>query len=461
MSDTTSAEGQVDSPPANLPSTVPERPEARPQQNTLDQLIFKRDLNETHLLMDFLSGRSDKSLLDLTLPDPDQPANTLQADEVVRRIALLRYPPSADDVIKADDASFLLLAKDRLSRLAAPARGTTIGYTAMFAESGRPLIFMLSDRVLRRPHGAQKPRRPEDSRLSLAIETFPGLRTHALSFRRTFSVLPLAALIWLLLTVLTYWEVALSQSVLGRLGEFYKERIAILQDNPDLIVADACPRYDPKQSAMPEIKNESAKIASACNHLWSLERSRHEASLDLKQSMCFGIAPNLVAKVLGLTRMLCDPSGSASVSGTVGWQSATSVLSVLSTYVLPMMFAVLGTIMAIMRHVHNKVRDSELAPRDRMLMLLGLPMGAIAGVAVGLFFSPLQGTAGTGPIGNLTLTASGLGFLAGYGAEAFFRFLDSVLRSVFPDRDSMTASAHVPRAVAFAAHPGEARPPAQ
>jgi hypothetical protein len=72
-----------------------------------------------------------------------------------------------------------------------------------------------------------------------------------------------------------------------------------------------------------------------------------------------------------------------------------------------------------------------------MLLLLGVPMGAIAGVAIGLFFSPSANPvsldAGS-PAGNLTLTASGLGFLAGYGAEAVFRFLDTLLRLVLPER---------------------------
>jgi len=64
-----------------------------------------------------------------------------------------------------------------------------------------------------------------------------------------------------------------------------------------------------------------------------------------------------------------------------------------------------------------------------------------------LFFNPTNTVsldAGS-PAGNLTLTASGLGFLAGYGAEAFFRFVDSILRLVFAERPATSGATSVPQ----------------
>jgi hypothetical protein len=82
----------------------------------------------------------------------------------------------------------------------------------------------------------------------------------------------------------------------------------------------------------------------------------------------------------------------------------------------------------------HKIRDSELAPLDFVRMMLGIPTGPVAGVAVGLFLSPssvrVQGTGGVA--GQLTLTASSLGFLAGYASHSFFTYLDTVIGSVFP-----------------------------
>jgi hypothetical protein len=73
-----------------------------------------------------------------------------------------------------------------------------------------------------------------------------------------------------------------------------------------------------------------------------------------------------------------------------------------------------------------------LSPGDYALSLARSPRGVMAGLAVGLFFSPSTSVAvpqgaGTGIASTLTLTAGGLAFLAGYGAEAFFRMLDQVI----------------------------------
>jgi LytS/YehU family sensor histidine kinase len=118
-------------------------------------------------------------------------------------------------------------------------------------------------------------------------------------------------------------------------------------------------------------------------------------------------------------------------------QSVTWVLTLFGTYVLPAMFGLLGTMAAVVRAVLAKVRDSLLGPRDLSLSLLGLVIGPLAGLAVGLFYTPsataAQGTAGLA--GTVTLTVSGLGFLAGYGADAFFKFLDALLVRVFALED--------------------------
>ncbi|MBV9586881.1 MAG: hypothetical protein JO213_18560, partial [Alphaproteobacteria bacterium] len=111
------------------------------------------------------------------------------------------------------------------------------------------------------------------------------------------------------------------------------------------------------------------------------------------------------------------------------------ILSVFTTYILPMMFALLGTLIGAFRAILNRVLDSELAPRDFVRMMLGIPTGLVAGIAVGLFLSPtsvpIQGS-GIGVGGQLTLTASGLGFLAGYASQSFFTYLDTIIGTVFP-----------------------------
>jgi hypothetical protein len=166
----------------------------------IDKLIFKRDVNEVHLLIDFISGRMDRRLADLRLPNPGYDPNaspptpeTLGSTEAVKHLAMIRYPPSPVETVKAEDAALLLLAKDQLSALAAPARSVTIAYTEMFIGS--------------KVDG-------HDYRRNLAENCFPNLVPHVRKFKALYIVLIILAFIWLLLTALTYWDVAMGRSIL-------------------------------------------------------------------------------------------------------------------------------------------------------------------------------------------------------------------------------------------------------
>jgi hypothetical protein len=150
MSETGGAGGAAQ--PRATDGAGPQRRDRSDQEKLIDELYFRRDLNEVHLLIDFISGRPERSLDRLTMPGPGGASMT--ASEIVERIASMRYPPEPDPVINAKNAAFLLVAKDHLSALASPARGLTIAYTEMFvgAESGASLG------VVRRRLGALWPR---------------------------------------------------------------------------------------------------------------------------------------------------------------------------------------------------------------------------------------------------------------------------------------------------------------
>jgi hypothetical protein len=116
------------------------------------------------------------------------------------------------------------------------------------------------------------------------------------------------------------------------------------------------------------------------------------------------------------------------------WQTATAILTAFTTYILPMMFALLGTLIGAFRAIMSRIGAGELAPRDFVRMKIGVCTGLVAGIAVGLFLSPssvpAQGAGGVA--GELTLTASGLGFLAGYASHSFFGYLDRIVSAIFP-----------------------------
>src|SRR5215469_18611946 len=75
---------------------------ARSQDELIDEEIYRRDLAEVHLLMDFISGLPNKSLNDLRLPDPgwprpgdklDEPRPAMDPAHAVTRISQIRFPP--------------------------------------------------------------------------------------------------------------------------------------------------------------------------------------------------------------------------------------------------------------------------------------------------------------------------------------------------------------------------------
>jgi hypothetical protein len=228
------------------------------------------------------------------------------------------------------------------------------------------------------------------------------------------------------------------------------------------------PEFPPDPPKLEEVAAKNVKLA--CNQLWYLDRAREESRIDLDR--IFRCEPRSRWHLLHVwcwhgTLGTNDVTGGNDhekhdqANAHVHWESANSVLLVFTTYVLPMMFGVLGTLIGAFRAIQAKVRDSELAPRDLSLTVMGIPMGAVAGVAVGLYYSPtslpMPGSGGVG--GELTLSASGIGFLAGYGVQTFFRFMDWVLTQLFPNGQGPSGPRPALVAVPPAPPPTPARPP--
>ncbi|KVO03872.1 hypothetical protein WJ71_14535 [Burkholderia ubonensis] len=112
-------------------------------------------------------------------------------------------------------------------------------------------------------------------------------------------------------------------------------------------------------------------------------------------------------------------------------RSVAIVLSTFTSYILPILFAVIGSFAASVRGIYEKIQDGVLAPRDRVVTLVRLPLGLIAGVTVGLFFDPSIVVTHVSLGAGLSLSASAIAFAAGYGAETFFSKIDSLINHVF------------------------------
>ncbi len=426
---------------------------------TFDELIFKRELNEVHLLLDFISGRPDTHIWDLDgkIPKPAADAakhdastpiddkNTLNAFDTIKRVCQLRYPPMEPSSDKAYDATLLFYVKDRLNSLAYPASGLTIAYTYIFVEEQRLLELL--------PEGEKD----RQTRASVAREAYPGLVGSAKRFRvihkwntgvGVFITVFAAILLWLVTygvqITARFEEDGKSATEVTRkiYAEIDKESAAtLLQGKTVDSRKTVSQRCDAK-----EIENQSNSIRLLCND-WSYIQARYDMSIadattyanSFPSSVLMLFFPTAVGR--GEWQSQTAQTSAASMDNKArqhdderqeAIQSITLVLSAYASYVLPILFALVGTIASLLRDIGNKITDNLLAPRDETLALMRVPLGLMAGVAVGLFFSPSSvASQVSSGAGVLTLTASGMAFIAGYAADGFFRMLDTLTTRVF------------------------------
>jgi len=149
----------------------------------------------------------------------------------------------------------------------------------------------------------------------------------------------------------------------------------------------------------------------------------------------------------------CPSAAAASTrAGTGSLESTCDVefllaprLQVITNYNMPLVFGILGSLLYVLLDHFTKLRSNTLNPKDLSLMPLRLILGLVIASCVSLlvtsYASPSQAaasaTAAGGPppvsslIASLTLSASGLAFLAGFGAEAVFTLLQNLIERVF------------------------------
>jgi hypothetical protein len=411
-----------------------------------EEELFFRDLSEVHLLIDFISGRADKSLAGLKdVADRDvqgQPVQSMSPQEAVEEICKITYPPEGNLEATAQQAAFMLMVKDRLNYLAAPARGLTVAFTSMVsgvALSYRPAPLnlplppgLLSARQAARARaqalarGAPLSERPIIAPRFSATNAYPNLEDQARRFRRVYVMLPWLALAVVAFIVLANWDISVTSAVLNRITA------------AELVI-------HPTKPGATQIDCDLAKTPNpppACEDLAA-------ARANLRDMMEHGLIFRPLALSVQMLGVLDDqpsearagqkaaPAPGAAVQPTRLETITTDAISALNSIVIPTAFGLLGTLIGLMRSITAKLRESVLAPRDRMIVMISMCLGMSAGLAVGLFFSTdAAGNAAKAVGATITISAAGLSFLAGFGAEAFFTFLDGVLTRLMPANPS-------------------------
>jgi hypothetical protein len=421
------------------------------QERSPDQIqnfIFARELAEVYLLLDHLSGVSDKGLAG-AFGDGVEKAG-------IKEICEIAWPPKEKPAERATQAAVLLTARDRLNAAAKPANGRSIAFTLLAvgdeaatavrpdhargywhwlrglgfwrsAESPQkkdnsetPPVDLASQVPPTTPHGedvrGDNLASPSGgiwggelpSRLSLARVAYPGLARRAAHFRRDIKIIIALLLLWLTLTCLLSWDIAAGQAILARLDALETARIAFLKSIADksFDAAVVCP-------------GSPSEAAKAPVDLTATQRQLYNDFID----NCRNYGSNREA----LAGWLAFPWRFLSTSSVnqIEEQRATVLVQVLATSVLPLFYGLLGAGVAVVRNIWSKMRDSLLSPRDPTLALGQMAQGAVVGACIGLFITP----SGAGPL--VPLTPSALSFIAGFGVEGVFVMLESLIKRVF------------------------------
>jgi hypothetical protein len=191
---------------------------------------------------------------------------------------------------------------------------------------------------------------------------------------------------------------------------------------------------DPEQLAICSRDAElRAGFRESTNAMWRyLQNWRHDAGGLFRGAGILKSSPPPLPCENGTTE--CLPSDDHE------YRIAPRIL-VIGNFLLPVIFAFLGAAAYVVVDIYMKIRSSTLTPHDRVLGLVRLVLGVILGTCIGLFFSsgappPTTGSgAGKPPtdlLAGLTLSASTIAFLAGFGVEGVFNALRELVTRVFP-----------------------------
>jgi hypothetical protein len=233
--------------------------------------IFSRELAEVYLLLDFISGRSQKNLAEALGVKGDDAKDELASQPLrdnLQKICEIAWPPDTSTPVSSEErakqAVTLLLAKDRLNAAAAPATGASIVFTLMVAGDDEPIASHdrprgLLGRLGLQTIGADSGRSGEGntptrnaagvggggggggpggsdggifdrhppSRISLATLAYPGLVRSARRFKVRFNLLLLLLFAFLIFTCALSWHIAAGRSILARLDSIEATRVTI------------------------------------------------------------------------------------------------------------------------------------------------------------------------------------------------------------------------------------------
>lgn len=434
---------------------------ARPQRQTSSErrrsasrdpkvFVLLRELSEVHLLLDNVSASPDTTVAELI--DKEKLAKQGLTEDWIEKICQISWPPDGSNDEKAEDAALLIRAKDYLNRLTRPATGATIAFTHLVTQEGRkrPGWWSRLFERLRRPDGddaAGAGDRADDSRgaargaatrRSLAETAYPDLVVKAASFRKAMWVISVGLLLALILTCGLSWFVAYGNAGLADLAaarQSVAEAQTRINEAETAEVSEAQRRQPPPQTpARPEQQTPAATP-------YTRYCLRDPYTTPAQAQLCEALRraeEDRIAAEERVTRWVCmDVVGNCDGDAKDGPARAAAFANIMGSAVLPFLYGFLGAGAAIIRSLSRKIRASLLSPRDLVLSFQQLALGAVVGACIGLFVAaPGTDATGDGLLGPVALSASAISFVAGFGVDAVFQALESLIGRIFNTRQS-------------------------
>lgn len=442
---------------------------ARTNKESAEHAQLSALISEIWMLVDYVAGSSTKALGSIAIPDPRKPGTNLSVSDLLQQVSDTERRVLAGGELGPYDRASMQMVRDALNLLVRPASGLTVAYTAMVAG---PL------------------RRRKASRFTLAQKAYENLTWPA----KVHRWLQFAILVFVLMsTGLAVWEsakVALGKALLQNLDVLRAQQASISAEKLKLemslakssdvsdqlgaiaqdhgvplaayrmcdraIILRALHQRGPKFNVAGQEKSQAQEdIANLL--FYSTAEERDVCGRDFILGINFGIIhsdletysqnwPGMVGSGFERVRNLfvclnfrCNEEARArdprqkDVEFTIA-----PVLLVWGNFVLPIIFGFIGSALSVLLDYYKRIRSSELHPRDRYLAPVRLALGLVVGACVGLFFSASSAIpqAAASPsasslISSLTLSASGVAFLAGFGVEAVFSLLEALITRVF------------------------------
>jgi hypothetical protein len=413
-------------------------------------------MQEIRMLLDFIAGNATMSIEKLEVPSPWNHQGRLATIEILNHVSQIERKLEDGDQIEQseiteEEASFLLLVRNALNTIVRPASALTVAYTGL----------VVGHRLKGDDGHIRK------SRWSLARAAFPQLVSGATWHRRLHYVILVLAL---LMTLIAVWEsakVALGKALLQNLQDLRaqqallsieKAKLEANRERPsewadlNYVFNDGHPtsamrlcdrpraQWKDPQNKGPDEKEmfDSPAQRDVCDRDMILASQFGIAKTDLLQYQTYwpamiGSLFHFVSDGMSLL-MPHTPRSWKSADGDVEFAIAPA-LAVHANYILPVIFAFLGAAAFVILDFYGKVRDSVLVPRDNLLSWIRLGLGLMIGGCIGLLVSsyapPPQAALQSSLIASLTLSASGLAFLAGFGVEGVFSMLQGLVRRIF------------------------------